>query len=1716
MRSKRNLTALLVVWIMALLVGCGGAAAIIGPIDENGFSGSGNDYTDALVTDKFVNVDGKFDEDCWQTQKPFAYTYEGVRVSVTTVFGQLGFYVGFTVADPHVYACAGRDVWKGSSVEMYVDRGDAARKSVRTFQYRLDATGRAEMLNGYESKEDAWTGVYLPIFGRTQVQGELNSGSTVGMTAEIFVRWDALGYDYTAEGFTAPQSVKIMPVYNQSSGADLGAPRDFWVNNGGNLGSPNEYWIFGANGFTDADRDAAVIGDSAYGRAKSCGWDVSEEVGGIVKSDVSGDQAIFFTDVYATDYAVTALMRFDSALNYWNNGNWMPDPYPKAGLIVASDTTLQAYVLDYDAAHRAGDAAGMFFQKGNPDPRDDYWKMYGANSLKDVCDASRPVRLTGVKSGRFLLIFAGDENTEKFGGTFVGMREVAETAGKAAPGFYTLGCAVSFTDYAVTEDPAAVNEKLAGILSVLELEQSAGGAMNAPALGYRRGERATITIRTYEGYVLRSVKVDGAEKLAEVGDDGTLDIVMNADKVTVSPEFVRADEVRLVSGTLEYEMKNARPDTVSVTVRGGDDKGRVFLTTTASNEGAFSMRLPDGTYTLTVSVDGIERAKKTFAVSGADRVLDKIPVPLNWVFDGAVQYNRDGSALVSGFNQFRPVKNISADGDFALTASIQRADGNFDVGGTWETGGIGVRVDGVTYRIYVMRENASDVVVYLGIDGVAAQEYRQGGSYRGTGAPIRIDMAYVGREIHLLLDGQTHYILNLDNTLDPTLKKLFTSSSPRQFGFATVGKDMIFSDYDFRVGADNVIEKAMRKTVTLPVGEEGYTVAADTTNPFIGETVELRFSLAEGWVFDSIRVNGTERKSDVVGGVLRLVITDTITVEVEARQIVTYAVSGTYAYDAGLYAYGDTVTVSSGIFTGIAENGGWQIALPDGQHTVLLQSTRFVAETVDVTVEGGAVTVSQPSLFRYLDFAESGYTRGDDGSVTIGGGAWTGIHFAGITAADGFSVTTTLRRTDDNFGVTGTWETGGFTLHKNGTEYVLYVIKRSATEINVYLNITNRGQEGFDQSWESPNIAFAYSGTGAPLTLTMAYTGDTLYLLIGGKTVACFSPEGVRPSAATRPMFNDLFVKSANDTVAFGLLRAAPPEGVDIRFTDTSYAVGAAAVEAAVNAMRCTVTLPDTAHVAVSASSIKPFVGEDVTLGWTVEEGWQLTGIAVNGTDMTDRIVNGRLTVTATENLLVTVTVAELQILYPVTGAFTYAAGLYGDGDTVSVKAGLIEGTVDTSAGTWSIELPDGEYTLTFTSARYTSVTQKVTVAGGNVVVAKPVSFTEIAFTADSTYSRDGDAVVIAGGPWTPAYFAGIDAAEGLRVDTRLERSDGRFDIEGTWGTGGFILNKNGIDYMLYVMRLNAHEICLYFNNKADWKSYEIRAVYSYRGTGAPLDLSLLYLGESLHLKLGGSLVLNFDENSTALVNTSDAYRKLFAKRAGDTVKMGLCLMDMGETGSVRFSGTGYAAATSLPDDWKGDTLFVDKTEVYLDGSDKAASGKVLWLDNGAGTAVSTESDFMMTYSLARADGNFAESGTWNSAGLALGIGSLNYRILIMAEPINSRAAVYLQSYEGTTDKTSVEYWIPYAYAGTGAPITVSVAYTSVDETLHLYVGGTHYAFTHDIKNSADDAAFFAAGSKTLGLFTNYAAVFSNVSYTLDSSDVSAAVAGWGTAATPS
>ncbi len=361
-------------------------------------------------------------------------------------------------------------------------------------------------------------------------------------------------------------------------------------------------------------------------------------------------------------------------------------------------------------------------------------------------------------------------------------------------------------------------------------------------------------------------------------------------------------------------------------------------------------------------------------------------------------------------------------------------------------------------------------------------------------------------------------------------------------------------------------------------------------------------------------------------------------------------------------------------------------------------------------------------------------------------------------------------------------------------------------------------------------------------------------------------------------------------------------------------------------------------------------------------------------------------------------------------------------------------------------------------------------------------------------------------GGWTEntAFFAGIDAADGIRVDTHMQRTDGNFFVNSTWETGGFVFEKNGTQfYLFFKMESGTAVVTLGDNASWNWNQSTWLCPRNVTGTGAPVDMSLVYLNSTIYLLIANDAVCSFDMSATTLATGSGSISVGFFTTANTSVPM-------------QFSNFGYSAVTELPDDFKLSrpvaTIFDNNngTAVYEDGSIGFGVTATRWLWSDGGFVTSSETgDLSVTYTLQRIDGNYDEVGTWNTPMLRFydTLTSTVWDFFAMREN-ETTTVLYLIS-----SNQKCEFRINYAYQGTGAPITLSVAYSSNDGLLHVYLDGTHYTLNIDDVANTEYNLLYADRAKIPGFnVSNYGGILSDLSYKTSKEEVDAEIASWGTA----
>ena len=156
-------------------------------------------------------------------------------------------------------------------------------------------------------------------------------------------------------------------------------------------------------------------------------------------------------------------------------------------------------------------------------------------------------------------------------------------------------------------------------------------------------------------------------------------------------------------------------------------------------------------------------------------------------------------------------------------------------------------------------------------------------------------------------------------------------------------------------------------------------------------------------------------------------------------------------------------------------------------------------------------------------------------------------------------------------------------------------------------------------------------------------------------------------------------------------------------------------------------------------------------------------------------------TATASGEITVVVTYA-----YIASGNYTYASGLYSDGDTVEVREKQ-SGVLGTAGnGTFSIALEPGTHTIVLSGARFADVEATVEISDENVTIADTLTFTTMKFDggepANGTHEfTDNNQAV---------YFGGISLAD-FAVTADYTWLDGET-------SSGLALKIGGVQYRIF------------------------------------------------------------------------------------------------------------------------------------------------------------------------------------------------------------------------------------------------------------------------------------------------------------------------------
>lgn len=550
--------------------------------------------------DPDIQIDGVLDESVWEGKSWFSNTYLAnvqdnmPRIKVTGFTTDRGIYIASIAEDSNLVNDGQRSPKRNSNWEFYITADNVGEEKVGDglyrYQFNIDMRG------------DAYT-FYTNFDRAVVVDGELNSGNTKSATLEMFIPWETVDID-TSKG--VPDTFRIMPLYRA---VFEGQTETAWMSlaQSNHLGT-KDFYLFGKDGYTNIDRENAVLGDTKFGFAKTANWDVSKEAEGIVQSSTGTEHhKIFFAQEYGSNFIVeTTIIPVKSLEN----------DYPKAGInFLGIDGLYHTVWLDMRNLVDSVNGTKNFskYQIVTLNNLQGVWNQKSLSQYdSDNVQATQKegVKLTVIKYGGKFWYFVDDKFITAEENTFMDMDVI--------PGFYSLGADAIYKDYSC--EALSSTDELKEYLNERDLclidaqVASAGGSVSASDITVKQGESYSITITSQSGYEVSSILVNGEERITDAKEnavDGTYTITGAQGNQEVRVKFEKCS-----GNTLSGQVKGTDGAiTANITLL-GQTNPLLRYDVISSGEQGFLATIPAGTYKVLVTAESHKEFSDTIKVSG--------------------------------------------------------------------------------------------------------------------------------------------------------------------------------------------------------------------------------------------------------------------------------------------------------------------------------------------------------------------------------------------------------------------------------------------------------------------------------------------------------------------------------------------------------------------------------------------------------------------------------------------------------------------------------------------------------------------------------------------------------------------------------------------------------------------------------------------------------------------------------------------------------------------------------------------------------------------------------------------------------------------------------------------------------------------------------------------------------------------------------------------
>ena len=509
--------------------------------------------------DADILIDGKLDEAVWQNKKWYTSKfYTDIKdimpkLETTAFTTEYGAYMGVKIRDNNITYNGMLDLTKNSLIEFYF-YADKSDEVVRGNDYSLrrafmmDYAG--ELYSTSERMKRAIT-----------VEGELNSGNTVGGVFEIFIPWAEMGIDVSDGVY--PKIFRLLPSYrpvlrgNSTHTPLFNVPFNL-------MNRIDGYYIFDKDGYTDEDQEGAIVGDAINGTAKTANWDIENvDKNEVAVTSGAANNTIFFKEAFCENFVAEATLYplgGNASSSWWVGGFSVLSTNGNNYMMTLEMQKNRLIEIEKDKKY-----ALKQFSLWTLSYRDDPYMWDARSKVEKVNPATQGgaipedvgVKFKIVKNEDTVCYFVNDE--------YFYSETLDVLQGAVYVALYNMNGFCAYKDLYFKELTEKEADDLLNELNVYSVEinvETAGGMVEADCNYVNRGEGAKITFSNQSGYKFKSLLLNGEDITDEVkanAVDGTYVFEDVSDNLFVDVYFEKAGQTVTLSG---YVLEGTPEDNV--------------------------------------------------------------------------------------------------------------------------------------------------------------------------------------------------------------------------------------------------------------------------------------------------------------------------------------------------------------------------------------------------------------------------------------------------------------------------------------------------------------------------------------------------------------------------------------------------------------------------------------------------------------------------------------------------------------------------------------------------------------------------------------------------------------------------------------------------------------------------------------------------------------------------------------------------------------------------------------------------------------------------------------------------------------------------------------------------------------------------------------------------------------------------------------------------